>query len=210
MTALMWDTLTFHFNDNAQHLVSVTMSGENWGNTSTYYRLDLFQPPDPNFYPQTLTMAQGVIPLPGGVYSVSTSMLVQNGMSVAVLAGMSMAGGGPSSGIAWDPDHVQPGWRHVHGRIGCAVDTDRGGAGSRAGDACAARNGIWLQPLSSGGGRTGIADDNGEAGRDLLKLVRAAAFRSWPQTRPCRYRARGRRRSALRVPQPSPSARQVS
>ena len=103
VTALMWDTLTFHFNDNAPHLVSVTMSGENWGTSNTYYRLELFQPPDPNFYPQTLTMAQGVIPLPGGVYSVSTSMLVQNGMSVGVLAGMSMAGGGPSSGIAWDP-----------------------------------------------------------------------------------------------------------
>jgi hypothetical protein len=104
VTALMWETLTFHFADSAQHLVTVTMAGEHWSSaTHAFYKLELFQPPDPNFFPQALTMAQGVMPLPDGIYSVSSSMQVQNGMTVAVLAGMTLYGSGGQGGIAWDP-----------------------------------------------------------------------------------------------------------
>jgi hypothetical protein len=103
VSAVMWETLTFQFADSASHLISVTMSGENYGTPNTIYKLELFQPPDPDFHPQTLTMAQGVMGLPTGPYSVSTSMLVTNGMQVVLLAGIGMAGEGGSTGIAWDP-----------------------------------------------------------------------------------------------------------
>ena len=104
VTALMWETLTFQFGDSADHLISVTMAGENASNaTHAWYKLELFQPPDPNLYPQTLTMAQGVNPLPHGIYRASASMLVHDGMTVAVLAGMTLYGESGQSGMAWDP-----------------------------------------------------------------------------------------------------------
>ena len=104
VTALMWETLTFQFADSAQHLISVTMAGHHASSaTHAWYKLELFQPPDPNLYPQTLTMAQGVNPLPDGAYSASASMWVQNGMTVAVLAGLTLYGESGQGGIAWDP-----------------------------------------------------------------------------------------------------------
>jgi hypothetical protein len=115
VTAVMWDTLTFHFTDTSEHLVTVTMAGgvvASGGachdpactNPNATYRLDLFQPPDSTFFPQTLTMAQGVVPLPNnGPYSVSTSMWVHDGMTVGMLAGLSIAGSGPAGGLVFDP-----------------------------------------------------------------------------------------------------------
>jgi hypothetical protein len=114
VAAVMWETLTFHFSDTAQHLVTVTMAGAvaasggacgdiACDHPNAVYILALFQPPDPVLYPYALTMSQGVMYLPQGPYSVSSSMLVSDGMTVAVLAGLAMTGSGPAAGIAFDP-----------------------------------------------------------------------------------------------------------
>jgi hypothetical protein len=103
VTALMWETLTFHFADSAQHLISVTMAGQHLSSaTHAWYKLEVFQPPDPNLYPQTLMM-QGVTPLPDGPYSATASMWVNDGMTVAVLAGLTLYGEAGQGGVAWDP-----------------------------------------------------------------------------------------------------------
>ncbi len=106
ITAYMWDTLTFHFADSAQHLITVTMagvvatSGNATGNVGGL--IDLSQTPDPNLVPKYLTM-DGFTWIGDGNYQLTSSMLVQDGMTVNLKSGLFMNGGGVSMGFANDP-----------------------------------------------------------------------------------------------------------
>ena len=106
VTAYMWDTLTFHFNDTAQHLVTVNMSGavatSGGAAGNAGYLLALSHPADANVFPKYLTM-DGFTWLQNGSYSASSSLLVHDGMTVNLRAGLFLFGGGTSSGLAFDP-----------------------------------------------------------------------------------------------------------